>query len=183
MKYKRFTIIPAAVLCLILFAVFSPIRLIKQADRKSRYELTPQEKEAIEHTARATSVDEAMNWSMEYVCKQLRFALKNDLPGGKANCIGYAQHYAAVFNYCCEVEHIPASARPVVGYVKIWGINICSALEQIMPSQQGKNFVKDHDFVEVRTPEYILYIDASINDLIGRRCITKQEIQPNQVHK
>lgn len=158
----------------IVLVILMPIKLVKLSDRKNFYRLTPQEMELMENVVSATSVEEAKDYSMEYVCNKLRFAVRNDIPNGKANCIGYAQLYAAVFNYCCELNNIKAEARPVVGYVEFWGINLCFIGEKLLLSKRWKSFVKDHDFVEIRADGRTLYVDASLKELIGRDCETEQ---------
>ena len=59
------------------------------------------------------------------------------------------------------------------GYVSLFSINLCAILRFISPSEY-KDFVKDHDFVEIdfNNGKYI-FVDPSIYDLTGSMLTTQ----------
>ena len=116
--------------------------------------------------------DEMVVKSLEKTEQILTFAQKNDIKNGKANCVGYAQLYVAICNYAFQKNNYKCRAKAVVGYVKSGGINICKQLKSIMPNTKWKNFVKDHDFVEIHLRGKTYYLDPSIYDVFGDPCIT-----------
>ena len=98
-----------------------------------------------------------INDCLSLVATKLSFAQKNDIPNHKANCVGYARYAADVINYAFKVKHINDHAKPVVGHVISFGINLNKIAPLLVPKKY-KNFVKNHDFVE--TNNY--YIDPTI---------------------
>ena len=91
------------------------------------------------------------------------FDKKNDVKNGKANCVGYAQLCSEICNYALLQNGHSNRVKPVVGYVTFYGINLCSILQIIVPKEY-KNFVKDHDFVELKLENKVKYFDASLYD-------------------
>ena len=83
---------------------------------------------------------------------------------GSANCVGYAQLGASICNYAFDVNGSPSKAKAVVGDVKFWGISVCGVLRILMPNERWRNFVKDHDFVEIGIEKSIIYVDPSLYD-------------------
>ena len=87
----------------------------------------------------------------------------NDLDNGKANCVGYAILCSRICNYAFQANGMAYRAKPVVGYVSLYGVNLCRLLQAIAP-QRWKNFVKDHGFVELKREDRTLFFDASLYD-------------------
>ena len=114
-----------------------------------------------------SSEDVIINRCCDFVCQNLNFSANNSLINGKANCVGYAKYTSAVLNYAFRTKNLPYKAYPVVGYVYCFGHNLHPLITRIIPTQH-KSFVKDHDFVEIRGPKNIIYIDTSLQDLTGR---------------
>ena len=50
-----------------------------------------------------------------------------------------------------------------MGYVTFYGINLCDVLKALAP-QEVKNYVKDHDFVELELDDKVVFFDASLYD-------------------
>lgn len=145
----------------------SGLQLVKTSDRPlDNTKLSLQEKTYIKANTIGLSAYEIIDFSIKYSADKLKFTKKNDLPNYKANCVGYAKYCAAVCNYAATVNNINLKAKPVVGYVYYYSINLCSVLRAIVP-EQYKNFVKDHDFVEFRIGSKIIYGDPSLYDIIG----------------
>ena len=92
------------------------------------------------------------------------FSEKNCLEKGEANCVGYAVLCSNICNYALSINNSTARTKPVVGYIKICGINICD-LAQSLVSPEYKNFVKDHDFVEYyKEGQESTFFDPSLYD-------------------
>ena len=91
---------------------------------------------------------------------------------GKANCVGYAQLCAGICNQALAGNGIIGQAKPVVGYIESHGINWCKVLKAVAPKDSYKNFVKDHDFVELVTGSRTYYFDPSIYDVLGKKCLS-----------
>lgn len=102
----------------------------------------------------------------ELVCKELSFTAKNNIQCGKANCVGYAILTSATINYAFRVKKLPYKAKPVVGKVCLYGIDLNNVAQNILPKKY-RPFFKDHDFVEINLDDYSLFIDSSLQDLTG----------------
>lgn len=88
------------------------------------------------------------------------------IPNGKANCVGYAQLTSAIINYAFQVKKLPYMAKPVVGKVYLFGIDLNNVVQKILPKKY-RPFFKDHDFVEVDLGDKTIYVDSSLQDLSG----------------
>lgn len=97
----------------------------------------------------------------------LSFSRKNNLDQGTANCIGYAQHTAALLNMAFREKGMPYRARPVVGVVTLFGLDLCKLSQSSLP-QDMRAFFKDHDWVEVSGEDRRWYVDSSLRDLTWR---------------
>ena len=104
----------------------------------------------------------------------LSFDRKNMIPNGKANCVGYAQLTSAIINYAFQVKKLPYKAKPIVGKVYLFGIDLNNVAQQILP-QKHRPFFKDHDFVEVDLGDKTAFIDSSLQDLTGLSFIQYQD--------
>lgn len=158
----------------LLAVTISTKKLVMQNHRPMEYTLSKPQRSDIDNRLKGKTIDELKDFAMNYTCKHLSFDIRNSISDGKANCIGYAQFYSAVFNYSCSIAHVKASARPVVGYVSICSINVCSLLQDIIPYKKWKDFVKNHDFVEVKDNDRVRYIDPSLKDLVGFSMETRE---------
>ena len=121
-------------------------------------------------------VEQIIDYSLSLTASELKFAFKNDITNGKANCVGYAQLCAAICNQAMAANGIEGKARPVVGYIESNGINWCKVLKAIAPKASYKNFVKDHDFVELTIGSRRYYFDPSIYDVFGFLCVNKPKV-------
>ena len=143
-----------SIVCVILFlaivcVVFiSQIQLEKERYRPTQeYALTSDIKDRICQITSDNPI-EVIKASNDLCCDLLSFSAKNDIPNGKANCVGYAQLSSAIINYAFNLNEIPYKARPVVGQVCCFGINLTALSQKILPKKH-RSFFKDHDFVEV----------------------------------
>lgn len=161
-----------SIVCVILFiaiacVVFiSQLRLEKERYRPTQeYALTSDIKDRICQITSDTPI-EIIKASNDLCCELLSFSAKNDISNGKANCVGYAQLSSAIINYAFKLNDMPYKARPVVGQVYCFGINLTALSQKILPAKH-RPFFKDHDFVEVNLGNEIIYTDSSLRDLTG----------------
>ncbi len=146
--------------------------LVKTHNRSRLYTLPMSFKTQIARGTKGMTEKQIIDYSLDLTAKTLQFDWKNDIPNGKANCIGYAQLCAAICNHALKSNGYKCRAKPVVGYIEDCGINLCEALKVIMPSNHWKSFVKDHDFVELSYGGKTYYFDPSIYDVLGNKCLT-----------
>lgn len=159
-----------SIVCVILFLAIacfvfiSQLRLEKERYRTTQeYALTSDIKDRISLIASNNPI-EVIKASNDLCCELLSFSAKNDIPNGKANCVGYAQLSSAIINYAFKLNDMPYKARPVVGQVYCCGINLTALSQKILPKKH-KPFFRDHDFVEVDLGDKTIYIDSSLQDL------------------
>ena len=166
-------------LALAILIRFAPLSLVKARDREISYTLPISLSNQVSNESIHMDIEQIIDYSLSLTASQLRFATRNDIPSGKANCIGYAQLCAAICNRAMAENRIEGKARPVVGYIESNGINWCKVLKAIAPKASYKNFVKDHDFVELTAGSRKYYFDPSIYDVLGKKCLSIS----NKTHK
>ena len=66
-------------------------------------------------------------------CKELSFTAKNNIQNIKANCVGYAQLTSAIINFAFQANKLPYKAKPIVGKVYLFGIDLNNVAQQISP--------------------------------------------------
>ena len=112
--------------------------------------------------------EEIVDYCVELTANLLTFSFNQDPlfknKVSKAHCVTYARVCSSLCNIAFKAHNKKAKATPVVGYAKIFGVNLCEVLCAIFP--KSKNRLKDHDFVEVRLQNEKLYVDPSLYDLI-----------------
>ena len=169
-KRNRTTLIIIAFF--VLFAVFSfeTLSLEKTTNRNiAEYALSQKLKDRIKDEIDCISAEhEIIQYSCDLTGQLLKFDKKNDIASGKANCIGYAQLTSAICNYAFMLQGLPYKARPVVGQVFCFGINLTALSQKVLPAKH-RPFFKDHDFVEIDLGNGFYYVDSSLQDVIGFR--------------
>ncbi len=167
-------------LCVILFLAIacfvfiSQLRLEKERYRPTQeYALTSDIKDRISLIVSDNPI-EVIKASNDLCCELLSFSAKNDITNGKANCVGYAQLSSAIINYAFKLNDMPYTARPVVGQVCCFGINLTALSQRLLPAIH-RPFFKDHDFVEVNLGNEVIYTDSSLQDLTAFKFIQKNE--------
>ena len=170
---KKIVIIIAIVA--LLMVVWSSFRLVKTHDRAKGYTLPKPLRTTVVEQTKGMSETQIIDYSLALTAQELQFAEKNDIANGKANCVGYAQLCSAICNQALAANGYSNRSKPVVGYVKNCGINICPVIKAIAPNSHWQNFVKDHDFVELKIGDIIYYFDPSIYDILGNKCLTMNE--------
>ncbi len=150
-----------------------PLSLSKLGNRDSvSVTLSDNDKAIISARTKSQNVQEIIVQVIVFTAEKLTFAVHNDIKNGKANCIGYAQLCAKACNYAFEINGMESKARPVVGSVLWFGINVCDIAYSLAPKKY-KNFVKDHDFVEIDLRNCkTIYVDPCLYDLIGDDVMT-----------
>ena len=164
-----------AVILLIVLVMYG-FSLSKIADRKSAsYPLSAEMKERIKKETVGKEEKELIKYTLNLTAETLQFATKNNIEGGSANCVGYAQLGASICNYAFTANGRSSKAKAVVGDVRFWGISVCKVLMVLMPNERWRNFVKDHDFVEIETEREIIFVDPSLYDFhIDCTTVTKK---------
>ena len=160
LKIFVITISAALVICLVLK---TQIRLVKLRDRAEK--TYPTNIDCDDNTL--SSIEDIAEYSKKATAEMLTFAQHNDIPNGKANCVGYAQYAAALCNKLFKRNNIDAKAKPVVGYYYFRNTNIHQVATKLLSNQQIINFIKDHDYVEIvnSVNEVVYSFDPSIYDL------------------
>ncbi len=169
---KRLLITLFGLLIILLMVCFSNLTLVKQYNRNYSYTLSRDIRSKVIKETKGMNAVDILNYSIEFTSKYLQFSENNNIPMGKANCIGYANFCSSIYNTAIFANNIKGYAKPVVGYVEFYKINLCSILKNIIPNQKYKNFVKNHDFVEFCIGDDLIYADPCIYDLIGTDCKT-----------
>ena len=145
--------------------------LVKKHNRYGSITIPQFQKEIIKSKTKNMSKDEIIDYSVKLTAKTLKFSDKcSPVTFNKetnAHCVLYAKVLASVCNYAFQVNHINATAYPVVGDVTLSGFNLCSLVSSVLSfNNRLKNFTKDHDFVEIKSPTSDIYVDACIYDLL-----------------
>ena len=174
-KTKRLSRVLIAVItflvaCIAIFVSMS-FNLVKTGDRQKTYMLPQSLKAKVEQDTRGMDIKQIIDYGLTLTASQLRFSRYNDIDMGKANCVGYARLCASICNQALSANGVNGHAKPVVGYIESYGINWCDVLKSVVPKDSYKNFVKDHDFVELVTESKTHYYDPSIYDVLGKKCL------------
>ena len=174
-KTKRLSRVLIAVItflvaCIALFVSMS-FNLVKRGDRQKTYMLPQSLKAKVEQDTRGMDIEQIIDYSLTLTASRLLFSRYNDIDMGKANCVGYARLCASICNQALSANGVNGQAKPVVGYIESIGINWCDVLKKVAPKNSYKNFVKDHDFVELVTESKTYYFDPSIYDVLGKKCL------------
>lgn len=151
--------------------VSMPFNLVKTGYRQKTYMLPQSLKAKVEQDTRGMDIEQIIDYSLTLTASRLLFSLYNDIDMGKANCVGYARLCASICNQALSANGVNGQAKPVVGYIEPIGINWCDVLKKVAPKNSYKNFVKDHDFVELVTESKTYYFDPSIYDALGKKCL------------
>ena len=163
-------IITFLVACIALF-VFMSFNLVKTGDRQKTCTLTQSMKVKVNTETTGMDIEQIIDYSLTLTASRLQFSRYNDSEMGKANCVGYAQLCASICNQAFSANGVNAQAKAVVGYIESNGINWCDVLKSVVPKDSYKNFVKDHDFVELVTESKTYYFDPNIYDVLGKKCL------------
>ena len=166
--YLKRSCLLLSILCVMYLLFIHGLSLRKTDNRPFvSYSLTEAEAKDLQARIASTSDEiEIIKRCNEFACKKLSFHRKNNLKKGEANCVGYAQYTAALLNYAFKHKGLKSKARPVVGQVYLYGINLHPFAVAIMPKNL-KSFFKDHDFVEIRRQNCDnMFIDSSLSDLL-----------------
>lgn len=138
-KRKITQIIISLLICLVssLFLI-SQIKFNKDRDRNSinctlSFDLRNQ---VIEISNNSHTPQDIIRKCSNLACETLSFTAKNDIQRGKANCVGYAQLTSATINYAFQIKNLPYKAKPVVGKVYLFGIDLNNIAQKILPPKQ-----------------------------------------------
>ncbi len=174
---KKIALISLVVIVIIVFMLSCfGFELHKTSYREYKaFPLSNELKERISHdVALMDNPNSVIRYSCALTAEILSFSNINDIPNGKANCVGYAQLSSTICNYALKVlcertkenSYLKIRARPVVGTVHYANINLNNLSQKILPKKY-RPFFKDHDFMEVDFGRDVVYIDACLYDLFG----------------
>lgn len=171
---------PIKIICasLLLFGVlflWSSLSLVKDKDRPNNFSPSAELKAEIKAETAGMSAEDIRAYSIKKTASTLSFTIGENLSKGEANCMGYAKVCASICNCAFKANGLKATAKPVVGYVMLYGINLCNVLKACMPTRRMENFVKDHDFVEFHIDGQTIFADACIYDILWNDCKTISE--------
>lgn len=169
-------------ICLVIFVVCLSFAFIYSLDlRKTSnrgwgdYHLTSNLKEqVVAKTKNLDNPEDIIEECCDITIDYLTFAQKNDIANKKANCVGYARLTSALLNHAFRINKLDNRAKPVVGTVHSFGVNLNNVAQSILPSS-WRPFFKDHDFVEISTGKGRIYVDTSLRDLTGRKFVLHEE--------
>lgn len=179
---KRFLLVLLCIVLVLLFAwIIAPFetRLETYKDRPLQQSYFLEDcrelKAAIEDK---TELDDSIISIVDdYVKSKLEFGYRNDVQNGKANCVGYSQLWANTFNYLTRNLKEQPKAKTVVGiaylYIGERRINLNQCLMDIVP-EKHRNFVMNHDYVELEYRQTKYYFSPSMEDVFG--CFTTSNI-------
>lgn len=158
----------------VIWLIFSPFTLKGHTEiqQQTKYEISDSLKLKIcQETANMSEIRIA-NYCLDLTKNILTFSKQNDLLNGKANCIGYSIVYKSICEYAYKVNKKNVKIKHIRGYIYFSGINLCR-IAQILSPNEYKNFVKDHDFVQIILENNnSFYIDPTLYDLINNKCMT-----------
>lgn len=156
--------------CLLLISLLSfRLELVKQNDRELSYVTIPDsiKQELIINTKSLDEVD-IINYCVDKTTDLLEYSFKEDVlfknTTSKAHCVTYAKVCASLCNEAFKANNINSKAKCVVGYVKGYGINLCNLGSKLF--KKHSNYFINHDFVEIKGSNYIMYVDPCLKDLI-----------------
>lgn len=165
-------------LCLIIFVVCLWFVFIYSLDLHKAsnrcwcdYHLTAELKEQVmAKTRNLEKPEDIIEACCDVAIEYLSFSRANDIPNRKANCVGYARLTSALLNHAFKATDWDYTAKPVVGTVHSFGVNLNNVAQNILPSSWCQ-FFKDHDFVEITIGKRVIYVDTSLRDLSGRKFV------------
>lgn len=156
---KKFLIFFGIILLTVLIA-WQSLVLVPTRDRKiPSYVLTRSQRDQIRQETKGMTPDQIIDYSLSMTARDLTFTRK-------VNCVTYANYSSAICNCAFSANFIKGKAKPKVGTVKLWGLDLCEILYSITQN----TFVINHDFTEISLPERTVYVDASFYDLIKTDC-------------
>ncbi len=160
------TVLIIVISCIIAFFSFSTLSLEKKTYRPyNSVVLSDSLKLEIKEGTYNLSEFEIIKYCNQKTRKLLSFSNKcepfDDNRITKMHCVGYARVYSTICNYALKINKKEGIARPVVGIVKWNGINL-NDFSKFFPFRL-KNFTKDHDFVEIKYEDKIIYMDPTLN--------------------
>lgn len=152
-----------------MISLSSSFTLVKTSTINSNYKLSYNLKNKIENETKGMDEIRIARYGIKLTSDILDFSEKNNLRNNKANCVGYAMLCRSICEYAYRVNGLNTEVYHVRGYIEnSFGLNICELLKSIVPKSY-KNFVKDHDFIEIHpiNNNRIYYLDPTSYDVIG----------------
>lgn len=147
-------------LLLFLIVTVASINEMKLRDRAvSSVVLSDYMKQQIDTYTASMNDDEIIRYCVRFTSDCLSFSRKD-------NCVVYANLCSSLCNYAFKKKGVEGTARPVIGKVKILGIDMCPLLYGLT----GDRFFINHDFTEIRLSGRVVWVDPSCYDLLYNMC-------------
>ena len=150
----------------------SSFTLVKECYVESSYNIPENIKTQIKVETQGMEDIRIAKYCVELTAKILDFSEVNNISKGKANCVGYATVCTALCNYAYSVNNnVNIKAKHVRGKVLYFNLDVCNILKNIVPNKY-KNFVKNHDFIEIDIGDIYIFLYPTCFDIIGNYNMT-----------
>ena len=171
-KMKKLLLIVVILFIGFSIAGFTHLGLVKEQIVSPRnYTLSDSIQNVIKESTQGMTEVSIAKYCVELTSEILDFSEHNNLSNNKANCVGYATVCKSICDYAYKVNNMNITVNHVRGYVtNDYNINLCKLLRNVVPTKY-KNFVKDHDFVEIIYDSSVFYVDATHCEFTGNAII------------
>lgn len=168
---KRLLIVAS---CLFVFVVAVAIAVSQVNFHKLRYrevnmQLPENIKNMVVSDTRGLDAIEIANYCNKLTCSLFSYStsvcITPDLKDSKGHCVTYSTVCKELCNLAYEANDIDATAKVVVGQIKLSNINLHNVITAILPDKYDR-FCKDHDVVEIIHQDNSLLIDPSLTDVL-----------------
>lgn len=149
----------------------SSFTLVKSYYIESSYNIPKDIKNKIEIETKGMEEIEIARYCIKLTSQMLDFSETNNIDNKKANCVGYSKVCASLCNYAYNVNNMKIKVRHVRGKVLYYNLDVCNILKQVVPNKY-KDFVKNHDFIELDIKSKYIYLDPTFYDIIGYNNMT-----------
>lgn len=149
----------------------SSFTLVKSYYIESSYNIPEDIKNKIEIETKGMEEIEIAKYCIKLTSQMLDFSEINNIDNKKANCVGYSKVCTSLCNYAYNVNNMKIKVRHVRGKVLYYNLDVCNILKQVVPNKY-KNFVKNHDFIELDIKSKYIYLDPTFYDIIGYNNMT-----------
>ena len=154
-----------------IISLCSSFTLVKECYVESSYNIPENIKSQIKVETQGMEDIRIAKYCVKLTAKMLDFSEVNNISKSKANCVGYATVCTALCNYAYNVNSINIKVKHVRGKVLYSNLDICNILKNIVPSKY-KNFVKNHDFIELDVGNKYIFLDPTSFDIVGNYNMT-----------
>lgn len=169
MKNKILIIISLFLICLMIFPVNKEFYKLKE--RPGEIKIPNHIKEYVIESTHSYDVYEITRHCAKITCDLLEFSFNQNISFNngtlKGHCVTYARLHSTLCNIAFKAHNINAQAKPIVGNIIMYNININNLLVKIIPKKYEHYFI-NHDIVEITYDNNkILLIDPLEREFFG----------------